>query len=103
MAKIKNPFSRIRLVYRRSKPLTKMVVAAAIVLSMVALISLGFAKHSAKERLSDLQQQAQTVAQENQQLEEDISLLGTIDSVKKLAQEFLNLVMPGTVFFSTGD
>ena len=103
MAKRKNPFSRLRLVYRRSKPLTKMVVAAAIVLSMVALISLGVAKHSAKERLNDLQQQAQTLVQENEQLEDDISLLGTIESVKKLAQEFLNLVVPGTVFFSTGE
>jgi cell division protein FtsB len=70
---------------------------------MVALISLGVAKYSAKERLNDLQQQAQTLVQENEQLENDISLLGTIESVKKLAQEFLNLVVPGTVFFSTGE
>ena len=56
MAKIKNPFSRIRLVYRRSKPLTKVVVTVAILLSMAALISLGIAKHAAKQRMTELQQ-----------------------------------------------
>ena len=76
MAKIKNPFSRFRLVYRRSKPLTKMVVVAAIVLSMAALISLGEAK--------DAQ-------------------LGTLESIQKIAREVLDLVLPGTVFFGTGD
>jgi len=102
MAKIKNPFSRFRLVYRRSKPLTKMVVAA-IVLSMAALISLGVAKHAAKQRLAELQQQTQTLEQENEQLQEEISQLGTLESIQKIAREVLDLVLPGTVFFGTGD
>ena len=103
MAKRKNPLSRVRLVYRRSKPLTKLVVAVAIVLSMAALISLGAAKHAAKNRAAELQQQIQTLSQDNEALREDISQLGTIQSVQKLAQELLDLVMPGTVFFNTGD
>ena len=103
MAKRKNPFSRIRLVYRRSKPLTKMVVTVAIVLSMAALISLGIAKHAANQRVNELQQQTQALAQENEQLREDISQLGTLESIQKIAREVLDLVMPGTVFFSTGD
>jgi cell division protein FtsL len=103
MAKRKNPFSRIRLVYRRSKPLTKMVVTVAIVLSMAALISLGIAKHAANQRVNELQQQTQALAQENEQLREDISQLGTLESIQKIAREVLDLVMPGTVFFNTGD
>ena len=103
MAKRKNPFSRVRLVYRRSKPLTKLVVAVAIVLSMAALISLGVAKHTADRRAAALQQQAQQLTQENDALREDISQLGTIESIQKLARELLGLVTPGTVFFSTGD
>lgn len=103
MAKRKNPFSRIRLVYRRSKPLTKMVVTVAIVLSMAALISLGIAKHAANQRVNELQKQTQALAQENEQLREDISQLGTLESIQKIAREVLDLVMPGTVFFSTGD
>lgn len=103
MAKRKNPFSRIRLVYRRSKPLTKMVVTVAIVLSMAALISLGIAKHAANQRVNELQKQTQALAQENEQLREDISQLGTLESIQKIAREVLDLVMPGTVFFNTGD
>lgn len=103
MAKIKNPFSRVRLVYRRSKPLTKMVVAIAIVLSMAALISLGVATHAAQKRAAELQQQVQVLEEKNEALQEDISQLGTIESIQKLARELLDLVMPGTVFFNTGD
>jgi len=103
MAKRKNPFSRVRLVYRRSKPLTKMVVTVAIVLSMVALISLGVAQRAAKNRAAELQQQVQELSQKNEALREDISQLGTVESVQKIARELLGLVTPGTVFFSTGD
>ena len=103
MAKLKNPFSRVRLVFRRSKPLTKMIVAIAIVLSMVALISLGVATRAAKERAAELQQQVGALEQENEALQQDISQLGTIESLQKLARELLDLVMPGTVFFNTGD
>ena len=69
MAKLKNPFSRVRLVFRRSKPLTKMIVAIAIVLSMVALISLGVATRAAKERAAELQQQVGALEQENEALQ----------------------------------
>ena len=103
MAKLKNPFSRVRLVFRRSKPLTKMIVAIAIVLAMVALISLGVATRAAKERAAELQQQVGALEQENEALQQDISQLGTIESLQKLARELLDLVVPGTVFFNTGE
>jgi cell division protein FtsB len=70
---------------------------------MAALISLGIAKHAANQRVNELQQQTQALAQENEQLREDISQLGTLESIQKIAREVLDLVMPGTVFFNTGD
>ena len=103
MTKRKNPLSRVRLVYRRSKPLTKMVVTVAIVLSIAALISLGVAKRNARQRLTELQQQTLELEQANEQLQEDIDRLGTLESIQKIAREVLDLVLPGTVFFSTGD
>ena len=45
----------------------------------------------------------QTLEQENEQLQEDISQLGTLESIQKIAREVLDLVLPGTVFFGTGD
>lgn len=103
MTKKKNPLSRFRLVYRRSKPLTKVVVTVAILLSIAALISLGSAKRAAKQRLTELQQQTLELEQTNEQLQEDIDKLGTLESIQKIAREVLDLVLPGTVFFSTGD
>lgn len=103
MAKRTNPFSRVRLVYRRSKPLTKVVVTVAIVLSMAALISLGAAKRSALTRLDQLHQQAIALTQANEALNHDIFMLGSEQSVQKIAQDELDLVMPGTTFFHTGE
>ena len=45
----------------------------------------------------------QALEQENEQLQEDISQLGTLESIQKIAREVLDLVLPGTVFFGTGD
>ncbi len=103
MARRKNPLSRFRLVYRRSKPLTKVAVATVIVLSMAALISLGAAQRSAEKRIADLYAAALAQEQENAALREDIAMLGTSKSVEKIAQEELDLVKPGTVFFHTGE
>ena len=64
---------------------------------------MGVAKHAAKQRVAELQQQTQTLEQENEQLQEDISQLGTLESIQKIAREVLDLVLPGTVFFGTGD
>ena len=38
-----------------------------------------------------------------QQLEEDIGLLGTVESIKKIANEVLGLVDPDTIIFGTGE
>ena len=101
MAKRKNPFSRFRLVYQRSKPLTKVAVAVVIVLSMAALISLGAAQRSAEKRAAEVYADALALVQENDALREDIAMLGTPESVEKIAREELDLVKPGTVFFHT--
>ena len=95
-----HPLADIKVVRRKSSTLTKIVILTAIVLSMVALISLGAAKHTAAKRAAELRQQAQSLVQKNEALREDISQLGTPQSVEKIAQELLGLVTPGTVFFN---
>ena len=102
MARRRNPLSRIRLVYQRSKPLTKVAVAVVIVLSMAALISLKAARQSAELRIDSLYAQAVALIQENDGLRADIANLGTPESVEKIAQEELDLVKPGTIIFHTG-
>lgn len=102
MANRRSSLSRIRLVYRRSKPLTKMAVSLVIILSIAALISLTSAQKSAAARMDDLCRKASQLEAENRRLEENISILGTHESVEKIAMEELDMVKPGTVFFDPG-
>lgn len=99
MANRKNPFSRIRLVYRRSSTLLKCVVLVTLVLCTVALVSLSVSLHRIRQQTEDLRIQAIGLQEENQQLQQDIDLADTVDGVKKIAQEELDLVDPEAEFF----
>jgi len=103
MARRHNPLSRFRLVYRRSKPLTKAAVAVVIALSIAALISLEAAQNSAEQRAAELYAQAVSLSQENDALRNDIANADTPEGVEKIAREELDLVKPGTVFFNMGE
>lgn len=100
MAKQKNPSGRIRLVYRRSSMLLKCMVLVTILLSTAALLALTVSLQQVRRETEDLRSQAAQLEEENDQLEQDISLLGTIESIKKIAAEQLGLVDPDTEFFS---
>lgn len=97
MANRNNPFSRFRLVYKRSKPLTKIVVLCAIVLSMVALLAIRQQLLDAQTLKDSLNDKASQLEQENGQLEDKIGSLGSVDSVEQIAKDELGLVDPDTV------
>ena len=99
MSERTHPNRKVRLVYRHSKPLTKLVVAAAILLSAVTLFCLHRAQESVYTQTVELLEQAQVLESRNKQLEKDIAFLGTNESLEKIAREELGLVQPGTVFF----
>lgn len=99
MANRKNPFSRIRLVYRRSSPLLKCVVLVTIVLSTAALLTLSVSIRQTRQQAENLRAQAAQLEEENQQLEQSIAELGTVESIKRIALEELDLVDPDTEFF----
>lgn len=95
---VKNPFRKIRLVYRRSSLLVKCVVLTAILLSMVALITLRMTVVEAQARTEELRQQAAVLEQENEQLEQNIAILDTVEGIRHIATELLGLVDPNTLF-----
>ena len=97
-----NPFSHIRLIYRRSSTLLKCVVLVAIVLSTVALITLRVSIQTAQDQQADLQMQAAQLEQENRLLTQYIAELGTVESVKRIATLELGLVDPNSQFFTPG-
>jgi len=103
MAAPKKSRPKFRLVYRRSSTLLKCVVLAAIVLCTVCLMLLRGQILEEKAEAERLRSQAAALQQENQKLEERIGQLDTVESVKRIAMELLELVMPDTVIVQPDD
>ncbi len=103
MANRSNPLSRIRLVYRRSSTLLRCVVLAAVVLSIAAIVALGAVTRQYRMQTEEYRQQAALLEQENRKLEKYISQLGTVQGVKRIAREELDLVDPDDIFFQTNE
>lgn len=103
MDKQNHPFSHIRIVFHRTSPLVKCVVLTLIVASAVAIIALRANIQQDRQRQADLKQQALQLAQENKALTLNIAKLGTVESVKRIAETELGLVDPDTQFFTPGN
>ena len=103
MEKIRSFLNRFQLQYRRTSTLNKVVIAAAVVLSSITLLSLRLVQWEAEEKLADLRQQAAALEQSNNELRQDIDELGTADSIREIAQEELGLVDPDTIIFEKAD
>ena len=101
MAEIKEFLSRIRLVYRRTSNLTKITIALAIVLCMGTLFALRMSTTALQERTEDLRQKAGMLEENNRELEQKITELGSAKSVVEIAEEELGLVQPGAVAIET--
>ena len=97
MEKISSILSRFQLQYHRTSTLNKVVVAAAIVLSSVTLVTLRLAHWDAEARAAELRQQIAVKEQENKELRHDIDELGITDSIREIAREELGLVDPDTI------
>ena len=97
MANIWAKFISIRLVFGKSSPLLKTVVAAAIALSTVVLVTLRLSTWEAEEQLQKLQQRAAILEMENAQLQQQVDELGTVESIRTIAARELGLVEPGTI------
>lgn len=91
------PSRQIRIRVKRSKAITKAAIVCALVLSTVTLATLHSVLLKTREQTEDLRQQAAQLEQENARLDEKIDALGSVDSVKDIAQEQLGLVDPDTV------
>ena len=96
----KNPFSHIRLVYRRSSVLVKSVVLATLVVSVLALVILRLSIQSQKSQQAELEYEAAVLEQENRAQTKRNAELGTVESVKRIATLQLGLVDPDSQFFT---
>lgn len=102
MAK-RNPLEKIRLVYRRSSALLKILVLVTILASAAALLVLRTSMLGYQKQSQVLQSQAASLQQENADLTARIAELGTKDSIRRIATEELGLMDPGAQFFNPGE
>ncbi len=101
MAKIPNPFSRLQIEFRRSRPVTKIMVIVAIVLSTAALVTLRLATDRMQTQTDDMRSQAAWLEHENGILDQRLEDIDSVQTVKEIAREELGLVDPDTVVFET--
>lgn len=99
MKQLKEMFSRIKLVRRRSSNLTKIVVIITIVLCMGALLTLRLSMNRIKQETRELAAQAAELEQDKSDLNTQIDQLGSVQSVLDIAEQELGLVNPDTVIF----
>ena len=97
MEERKNPFRNIKVVVRPSTPLLKIIVILVIVCSMAALVALSWVQKSIHARAEDLRAEAAGLEYENEELEEKIGQLGSVQSVQDIAEEELGLINPDTI------
>lgn len=97
MANRNSPLKHIRLVFRRSSKLMKIVVLCAIVLSTVTLLTLHWELQNAQAKAEELRSEAAGLEQENQQWQENLEALGSLESVKEIAQYIAGLVDRNTI------
>lgn len=91
---------RIKLVIRPSSTLLKIVVIVLIVFSTAALIALSWVRQSIQAQTQDMRNEAIYLEQENADLKNKISILGSVQSVEQIAQEVLGMVKPDTVLIN---
>ena len=96
-------FQRIRLIYRRSSLLLKVLVLVTILVSAAALLALRGLMLGYQQQRQALQSQALQLQQENAELTEYIAELGTEDSIRRIAMEELGLMDPDAQFFNPGE
>lgn len=99
MADFRKTLSRIQLVKETGGKLTVIMVATAIVLSMIALSVLHISTAELKARTDDLSRRAAQLESENEDLQNDIAQVDSIQGIVDIAKEELGLVEPDAVFY----
>lgn len=103
MRKLIALLSRVRLKYRRSSTMTKTVVMSAIVVCMLALLTLQIANTAKEKRLEADRQRAAQLEQEQNKLNDNIDKLGSAESAEQIAKDELGMVPTDAVVIVPGE
>ena len=99
MANFKKMISKVRFVRRRSGKWTIIAIIIAIVLSMGSLTALHLSMSQLKNRTEDLRDKAAQLEAENEDLQEDIEQVDSIQGIVEIAEKELGLAQPDAVFY----
>ncbi|MBQ9842655.1 MAG: hypothetical protein IJO31_00715 [Oscillospiraceae bacterium] len=97
MLEFQTPIGKVKVVRRRSRLLTKVVVLAAVLLSVATLLTLLLVIQSTRAQTEALKTEAVQLNRENSRLELYIQELGTIKGIIRIAQEELGLIEPDSI------
>lgn len=91
-----NPFSKIKLVYKRSRTVTKVALLGVIIVSMITLLTLQYFIGRSRERQEQMRAEAAALEQQNQELQ---NRLDSDPDIEQIAGEQLGLVDPDKIIF----
>lgn len=92
---------KYRLVFRKTSPLVKAAILAAVLLCTVALVTLHASIQQSRSQYEAMRQQAAALEENNQNMVYQIDDMGSLESVIRIAMERLGLVLPDTTIFDT--
>ncbi len=93
----------VKLVMKRSNPVTKAAILAAVVLSLVALVALYSSIDHIQNQYDALRNQAMELESGNGQLQTKIDDLGSWESAIRIAMEELGLTFPDSMIITPGN
>ena len=99
MAREKIPLRNMQITVHRSSPVVKIVLICAIVLFTVAMITLRWKQNEIEGQTSEMKEQAAQLIIENEDLQEKIEDVDSVQGVQEIAQAELDMVFPDTEFF----
>ena len=99
MEKLIRFLKQIRLVYKPSAKLTKIVVACTAAVCLVALLAMQIMLTSTQRQNDAIRHRAAQLEQINAQLEKYIGDLGSLDSIIRIAEDELGLMDPTAIIF----
>ncbi len=88
---------KIKVVLHPGKLALKILVLIMVIACIAALLTLTLAILDARREVEALRQQAADLQIENNQLQQDIEQLGTVQSIIKIAMEKLGLIQPDAI------
>ncbi len=98
MARKQRP--KIRLRFRHGSPLLKIALIVTLIVCTVSLLTLHNAISRVEAETELLRQQAARLERENHDLAKNIAEVGTVQGIKRIASQMLDLVEDGANFFT---